>query len=122
MATASAVPVPASHLDVARDAEPATRAANAAMAANLPFGETADFEASKRGLIAPVPDGLVRTPNGTVLWNLGEYAFIEGELAPATVNPSLWRLALGTIIIGLVLLFPDGIAGAFVRRPKGRRT
>ena len=39
MAAGSAVPVPASHLDVARDAEPATKAANAAMAAKLPFGD-----------------------------------------------------------------------------------
>lgn len=101
MATASAVPVPASHLDVARDAEPATRAANAAMAARLPFGETADFEAAKRGLIAPVPEGLVRTGSGTVLWNLGEYAFIDGELAPATVNPSLWRQARLNLANGL---------------------
>jgi alkyl sulfatase BDS1-like metallo-beta-lactamase superfamily hydrolase len=101
MATGSAVPVPASHLDVARDAEPATRAANAAMAARLPFGETADFEAAKRGLIAPVPDGLVRTGGGTVLWNLGEYAFIDGELAPATVNPSLWRMARLNLANGL---------------------
>ncbi|WP_395709552.1 alkyl/aryl-sulfatase [Reyranella sp.] len=101
MATASAVPVPASHLDVARDAEPATRAANAAMAARLPFGETADFEAARRGLIAPVPEGLVRTGSGTVLWNLGEYAFIDGELAPATVNPSLWRLARLNLANGL---------------------
>ena len=93
MATASAVPVPASHLDVARDAEPATRAANAAMAARLPFAEQGDFEAAKRGLIAPVPEGMVRSGSGTVLWNLGEYAFIDGELAPATVNPSLWRMA-----------------------------
>jgi alkyl sulfatase BDS1-like metallo-beta-lactamase superfamily hydrolase len=101
MPTASAVPVPASHLDVARDAEPATRAANAAMAAKLPFGDTADFEVAKRGLIAPVPEGLVRTGSGTVLWNLGEYAFIDGELAPATVNPSLWRLARLNLANGL---------------------
>ncbi|MGD9879231.1 MAG: alkyl/aryl-sulfatase [Reyranella sp.] len=101
MATASAVPVPGSHLDVARDAEPATRAANAAMTAKLPFGETADFEAARRGLIAPVPEGLVRTGSGTVLWNLGEYAFIDGELAPATVNPSLWRQARLNLANGL---------------------
>jgi alkyl sulfatase BDS1-like metallo-beta-lactamase superfamily hydrolase len=101
MATASAVPVPASHLDVARDAEPATRAANAAMAARLPFAETADFEAASRGLIAPVPEGIVRTERGTVLWNLGEYAFIDGELAPATVNPSLWRMARLNLANGL---------------------
>ena len=35
MATASAVPVPASHLDVARDAEPATKTANAELAVVL---------------------------------------------------------------------------------------
>ena len=101
MAAASAVPVPASHLDVARDAEPATKAANAAMAAKLPVGEVADFEAARRGLIAPVPEGMVRTAGGTVLWNLGEYAFIDGELAPATVNPSLWRMARLNLANGL---------------------
>src|SRR5437868_5791712 len=101
MATPSAVPVPASHLDVARDAEPATRTANAAMAARLPFGEQKDFEAAKRGLIAPVPEGVVRSHSGSVLWNLGEYAFIDGELAPATVNPSLWRLARLNMANGL---------------------
>jgi alkyl sulfatase BDS1-like metallo-beta-lactamase superfamily hydrolase len=101
MASTSAVPVPASHLDVARDAEPTTRAANAAMAARLPFSDTADFEAAQRGLIAPVPGGMVRTAGGTVLWNLGEYAFIDGELAPATVNPSLWRIARLNLANGL---------------------
>lgn len=101
MASPSAVPVPASHLDAARDAEPATRAANAAMAAPLPFADVADFEAAKRGLVAPVPEGMVRTASGTVLWNLGEYAFIDGELAPATVNPSLWRMARLNMANGL---------------------
>ena len=101
MTTRSAVPVPTSHLDVARDAEVATKAANAAMAAKLPFSDARDFEAAKRGLVAPVPDGMVCTPGGTALWNLGEYAFIEGELAPATVNPSLWRMARLNMANGL---------------------
>ncbi len=101
MTTRSAVPVPASHQDIARDAEPATLAANAALAARLPFGDTADFEAARRGLVAPVPEGIVATPSGTVLWNLGEYAFIDGELAPATVNPSLWRIARLNMANGL---------------------
>lgn len=101
MTTRSAVPVPASHLEAARDAEAATRAANTAMAAKLPFSDTRDFEAVKRGLIAPVPDGMVCTPSGTALWNLGEYAFIDGELAPATVNPSLWRMARLNMANGL---------------------
>jgi alkyl sulfatase BDS1-like metallo-beta-lactamase superfamily hydrolase len=95
------VPVPASHLDAARDAEPATRAANTAMAAMLPLSDTSDFEAARRGLIAPVPDGVVLSERGTVLWDLGEYAFIDGELAPATVNPSLWRMARLNMANGL---------------------
>src|SRR5262249_6613902 len=101
MAAGSAVPVPASHLDAARDAEAATRAANAAMAARLPFSDTRDFDSAKRGLIAPVPEGLIRSPSGSLLWNLGEYAFINGELAPATVNPSLWRMARLNLANGL---------------------
>ncbi len=101
MASGSSVPVPASHLDAARDAEPATRNANAAMAEKLPFEDRSDFEAAQRGLIAPVPGGAVTTASGTVLWNLGEYAFIDGELAPATVNPSLWRIARLNLANGL---------------------
>ena len=115
MAAGSAVPVPASHLDVARDAEPATRAANAAMAARLPFGDVADFEAARRGLIAPVPEGVVRTANGTVLWNLGEYAFIDGELAPATVNPSLWRMARLNLANGLFKVTDRALPAARLR-------
>ena len=84
MSSNSAVPVPLSYLDTSRDAEPATRAANAAMSAKLPAARPEDFEAAQRGLIAPVPEGLVRAANGTVVWNLGEYAFVDGELAPAT--------------------------------------
>ena len=101
MASNSAVPVPASHLDAARDAAPATRAANEAMAAGLPFADVADFEAARRGLVAPILEGMVRTASGTVLWNLGEYEFIDGELAPATVNPSLWRMARLNLANGL---------------------
>ena len=71
------------------------------MAAPLAFTDLADFDAAKRGLIAPVPDGVVATTSGTVLWNLGEYAFIDGELAPATVNPSLWRMARLNMANGL---------------------
>jgi alkyl sulfatase BDS1-like metallo-beta-lactamase superfamily hydrolase len=101
MTTGSAVPVPASHLDAARDAEPATKVANAAMAAKLPFSDTHDFEAAKRGLIAPVPNGVIKAASGAMLWNLGEYAFIDGELAPVTVNPSLWRMARLNLANGL---------------------
>jgi len=90
----SAVPVPQSLLDAARDAEAGTRAANATLLEQLPFHDRQDFEDARRGLVAPVPDGgVVRGEDGAVLWNLGEYGFLDGEQAPATVNPSLWRMA-----------------------------
>jgi alkyl sulfatase BDS1-like metallo-beta-lactamase superfamily hydrolase len=101
MAAGSAVPVPASYLDKARDAEPATRVVNEALLGKLPFTDNRDFEAASRGLIAPLPEGVIKAESGTVLWNLGEYAFIEGEIAPATVNPSLWRLAQLNMANGL---------------------
>ena len=89
----SAIPVPHSHLDAARDAEHATTCANAAMAARLPFSDLGDFASAQRGLIAPVPGGVVRNERGTVLWNLNEYDFLDSESPPPTVNPSLWRMA-----------------------------
>lgn len=97
----SAIPVPASVQDAARDAEPATLAANAALAARLPFDDVRDFAEVGRGLVAPVPDGAVRNAGGAVLWNLGEYRFVEGDLAPPTVNPSLWRMARLNMANGL---------------------
>ncbi len=100
MASASSVPVPSSHLDAARDAElqPGRQCGDGSEAALRRYG---DFEAARRGLIATVPEGIVRTGGGTVLWNLGEYAFIDGELAPDTVNPSLWRIARLNLANGL---------------------
>jgi alkyl sulfatase BDS1-like metallo-beta-lactamase superfamily hydrolase len=76
-----------------KDAEPATRQANEAVLAALPFEDRRDFEDARRGLIAKLPEGVVRSDSGTVVWNLGAYDFLNGRDAPPTVNPSLWRMA-----------------------------
>jgi alkyl sulfatase BDS1-like metallo-beta-lactamase superfamily hydrolase len=76
-----------------KDAEPATRAANAEWLDALPFDDAQDFEDAKRGFVATLPDGVIRTPTGTVVWNLKAYEFLSGPNAPPTVNPSLWRIA-----------------------------
>jgi alkyl sulfatase BDS1-like metallo-beta-lactamase superfamily hydrolase len=76
-----------------KDAEPATQAANAAVRAALSFADRRDFADVRRGLIAELPDGVVRAAAGTVVWNLRDYDFLEPEDSPATVNPSLWRMA-----------------------------
>jgi alkyl sulfatase BDS1-like metallo-beta-lactamase superfamily hydrolase len=76
-----------------KDAEPATRAANKAVRAALPFAERGDFDDAKRGLIAELPEGVVRSASGQLVWNLRDWDFLASEEEPATVNPSLWRMA-----------------------------
>jgi alkyl sulfatase BDS1-like metallo-beta-lactamase superfamily hydrolase len=76
-----------------KDAEPATRRANAALAAWLPFDEQTDFSEARRGFVATHVDGVIRSASGTPLWNLPAYRFLDGADAPPTVNPSLWRMA-----------------------------
>ncbi|WP_342625039.1 alkyl/aryl-sulfatase [Pseudomonas alkylphenolica] len=76
-------------------AEPAseqTRANNAAMLEQRPFSNDADFTAVSRGLIAPFK-GQVVDANGKPIWNLASYDFLKQKDSPATVNPSLWRMA-----------------------------
>jgi alkyl sulfatase BDS1-like metallo-beta-lactamase superfamily hydrolase len=43
--------VPSSAYGQSREAEPATRAANDAFAASLPYADNKDFEDAKRGLV-----------------------------------------------------------------------
>jgi alkyl sulfatase BDS1-like metallo-beta-lactamase superfamily hydrolase len=66
-----------------------TRAANAAVLEELPFGDRADLERAMRGRLAPLPDR-VTTADGQPVWDSHRFDFVEGE-APPTVNPSLWR-------------------------------
>ncbi|MGE0369043.1 MAG: alkyl/aryl-sulfatase [Candidatus Dadabacteria bacterium] len=76
-----------------KDATEATKAANAELLKQLPFSDTASFEAAKKGFIAPLPDnGVIKNEKGQPIWDLSKFAFIkDGEPAPDSVNPSLWR-------------------------------
>jgi alkyl sulfatase BDS1-like metallo-beta-lactamase superfamily hydrolase len=76
-----------------KDAEPSTRAVNAAVRAALPFEDRRDFTDARRGLIATLPEGIARAASGQIIWRLSDYDFLDAEEAPATVNPSLWRMA-----------------------------
>ena len=83
------------------DVTAATIAAQAACVADLDFADVADFADAMRGFVAGLPDGAVRTANGTPLWDLNQYGFLNEEAAPATVNPSLWRMARLNMAAGL---------------------
>ena len=75
-----------------KDAEPATRRANAAVLSSLPFSDRSDFEEAQRGFIASMPDGIISADGQREIWSMQPYAFITGD-TPLTVNPSLWRQA-----------------------------
>jgi alkyl sulfatase BDS1-like metallo-beta-lactamase superfamily hydrolase len=71
-------------------ASPATRAAQARTAAELPPEGTRDAAAVRRGFLATRTDPVILSAAGKPVWNLEAYAFVTGP-APDTVNPSLWR-------------------------------
>ena len=62
-----------------------------------------------KGFIAPLPSELIKGKQGNVVWDPQQYAFIkEGEKAPDTVNPSLWRQSQ-LINIGGLFQVTDGV-------------
>jgi len=81
--------------------------ANAQVLTELPFHDQQDFEDARRGLIASDPEFQVKNEAGELVWNQPAYAFM-GDIAPPTVNPSLWRQARLNNIHGLFKV-TDGI-------------
>lgn len=85
----------------AKDAEPATRAAQAQIAKNLPFENKEDFDDARYGFIDTLPDAHIPGAGSRIAWSMKPYAFLQADAAPATVNPSLWRQAQLNTIHGL---------------------
>ena len=85
-----------------KEATTFTKKANEALLKKLPFKDTQDFKDAKRGLIATPEKLVIRDKSGRVVWDLTQFSFIkEGEPAPETVNPSLWRQSQLVAISGL---------------------
>jgi alkyl sulfatase BDS1-like metallo-beta-lactamase superfamily hydrolase len=76
-----------------KDASPTTAALNRAVLAALPFADRQDFDDARHGFVGTLPEVEIKNDQGRVVWTLRDYAFLADEHAPATVNPSLWRLA-----------------------------
>ncbi|WP_085625234.1 MULTISPECIES: alkyl/aryl-sulfatase [unclassified Pseudomonas] len=100
LALALLAPLPSLATTAAKDATPATQASNQQWLQRLPFDDHGDFEAARRGLLERF-DGPVATADGKTVWDLGQYRFLDPTQAPATVNPSLWRIAQLNTIAGL---------------------
>jgi alkyl sulfatase BDS1-like metallo-beta-lactamase superfamily hydrolase len=78
--------------DVRRDATDATKQTNSALLKQLPFSDTSDFQNARKGFMAAPPPGVISGSAGNLIWDPKKYGFIkEGDAAPDTVNPSLWR-------------------------------
>jgi len=76
-----------------KDATPYTTAANNLLLNELNWEDKLDFELAARGFIASLDDPVITTDDGRPVWDLGAYPFLEEEIAPPSVNPSLWRVS-----------------------------
>ncbi len=92
-----------------KPAEKTTQEVNAQLFTELPFSDKTSFELAHRGFIAPLSPAVIKGKQGNPIWDPAKYAFIkEGDTAPATVNPSLWRQSQLLNISGLFKV-TDGI-------------
>ncbi len=85
-------------------ASASTAARNADIATRLPLGDQGDFADARRGLLARLDTDILNA-DGSVAWDVDEFAFLEGA-APASVNPSLWRQSQLAAIHGLFEVVP----------------
>lgn len=100
--SASLATLPVMAKKEAKEATAYTKANNDALYGQLPFFDKTDFRNAHKGFVAPLPQAVIKGEKGTVIWDPRQYAFIkEGQKAPGTVNPSLWRQAQLNNIGGL---------------------
>ncbi|MEU4838646.1 alkyl/aryl-sulfatase [Nocardia testacea] len=60
------------------------------MTTELDFDDTADFGNATRGFMAELDPPVVTAADGSVVYDIGAYEFLDGD-CPDTANPSLWR-------------------------------
>ncbi|MEJ8858850.1 MBL fold metallo-hydrolase, partial [Variovorax robiniae] len=74
-----------------KPATPATVRANQAAAQAMTMDDKTDNEEATRGLVARLPDAIVKDAGGKAVWDQDRFSSFMKGAAPATVNPSLWR-------------------------------
>ena len=95
-----------------QSASEATRSIQAqalAAAASDEAQEAIEDAAARRGLLAQVPDGVIRDASGALVWDWRPYAFLANPISPDTVNPRLWRQARRNAQHGLFEVVPNTI-------------
>ena len=84
-----------------KEATKATADVNNQVLKDLPFSDTQDFEDAKKGFVDTLPTLIIKNSNGQDIWDMESYKYQNDKPAPATVNPSLWRIAQVNNINGL---------------------
>jgi len=67
----------------------------------LPFSDTVDFSLSEKGLIKRPDDLIIKDLKGNVVWELGNYDFLNNAQYHDSINPSLERQARLNMSYGL---------------------
>ncbi|MDE4909651.1 alkyl sulfatase dimerization domain-containing protein [Methylobacterium sp. 092160098-2] len=70
-----------------------TRAVLRQARTRLPFADDTDFEEQRRGLIAPMADGIIRADDGHVAWDMQQFQFLEQQDGFDSIHPSLLRIS-----------------------------
>lgn len=78
-----------------------TKEKNEQVLKELPFSDTQDYKDAKKGFIATFPDLVIKNSEGRVVYDMQSYQYQLDSNAPATVNPSLWRVAQLNALNGL---------------------
>src|SRR5882672_6169554 len=60
-----------------------------------------DFDNTRRGFIATLPDAEIRGAKGHIVWSLSDYGFLADPKPASTVHPDLWRQARLNMAHGL---------------------
>lgn len=71
--------------------------------------ESAEDAAAHQGLVGSIPDGIINDAAGHPVWDWRPFAFLNDPIAPATVNPRLWRQARRNAVHGLFEVVPGAI-------------
>jgi linear primary-alkylsulfatase len=58
--------------------------------ADLLWDDRTDFSSADHGFLAALEPGVIKAPDGRVIWDGDAYAFLSAD-CPDTANPSLWR-------------------------------
>lgn len=95
--------------------------------AQLPFGDTKDFEEQKKGLIAPMKEMQIMADAGNVAWDMNQFQFLDRQEEFDSIHPSLHRIGKLNNNYGLYEVIPgiyqvrgfDLAQTTFVRGKKG---